>query len=116
VHLLPFLLCQHHPIKPTKFIIDLLLYAFDAVLQVLYTLIVFLYVDVGLSDIFHEIAGVVAQFHHHLQCLVVLEDTIREMPHEVIFAGVAMQLVYNPHLFVDLMDIFGSLVLWNLYV
>lgn len=79
-------------------------------------LIILLDVDVGLSDILHEVARVIPQFYHHLQCLVVLENTIGEMPHEVVFTGVAMQLVYDPYLFVYLVDILCSLILGDLYI
>lgn len=88
----------------------------NAIFEVVYALIVFLYVDVGLSNILHEVAGVISQFDHNLECLVVLEYTIGEMADEVILAGVAMKLVYDSHLLVDLVDILSSLILRDLDV
>jgi hypothetical protein len=97
-------------------LIDLLLDTFDTLLEEISSFIVLFYVNIGLSDVFHEVAGVVVELFNHLQGLVIFEDAIGEMTHEIFFACVSMQFIDNPYFLINFVDIFRSLVVRNINV
>jgi hypothetical protein len=61
--------------------------------------------EIGFPDSLHQVTGIILQFANDLQCLVIFQYFVGEVPHEVLLGRIPVQLVDDPYLFVDVSDI-----------
>lgn len=71
-------------------------------------------VDIALPYVFQEVSCVIIKGFRHLDGLVVLQNLIGEVALEIFCRTVFVQLIYNPDLVINLLDILGPQVIRNL--